>query len=99
MAPPIKPGKVRHLHIDPYVRVMPDNNSASVDGDARLDRALAWYDAQPSGTRTRLCWELIVAAVNGELGIAPAVSMDDGDAEENKSALSALLENMVLNEE
>ena len=99
MAPPIKPGKVRHLHIDPYVRVKPDNKSASVDGDARLDRALAWYDAQPSGTRTRLCWELIIAAVNGELGIAPAVSMDDEDTEQNKSALSALLENMVLNEE
>jgi len=99
MAPPIKPGKVRHLHIDPYVRVKPDNNSASVDGNARLDRALAWYDAQPSGERTRLCWELIIAAVNGELGIAPAVSMEDGDAEESKSALNELLKNMVLDEE
>lgn len=91
MAPPVKPGKVRHLHIDPYVRVKPENNSASMGGDARLDRALAWYDAQPSGTRTRLCWELIIAAVNGELGIAPAVSMEDGESEENKSALNELL--------
>ena len=99
MAPPVKPGKVRHLHIDPYVRVNEDDNSASVDGDARLNRALAWYDAQPSGERTRLCWELIIAAVNGELGIAPAVSMEDGDAEENKSALNELLKNMVLDEE
>ncbi len=99
MAPPIKPGVVRHLHIDPYVRVKPENKSASVDGNARLDRALAWYDALPSGERTRLCWELIIAAANGELGIAPAVSMADEDTEQNKSALSALLENMVLNEE
>jgi len=99
MAPPVKPGKVRHLHIDPYVRVKPENKSASVDGDARLDRALAWYDAQPSGTRTRLCWELIIAAVNGELGIAPAVSMGDEDAEQNDSALKTLLANMELNEE
>lgn len=99
MARPKKPGVARHLHIDPYVWVKRENNSASVDGNARLDKALAWYDAQPSGDRTRLCWDLIIAAVNGELGIAPAVMMNDGEAAENKSALDELLKNMVMDEE
>ena len=99
MARPRKAGVARHLHIDPYVWVKTDNHAVSVDGNARLDKALAWYDAQPSGERTQLCWDLIIAAVNGELGVAPAVVMGDDDAAENKSALAELLKNMELDEE
>lgn len=99
MARPKKPGVPRHLHIDPYVWVKAENTSVSVDGNIRLDRALAWYESQPNGERTRLCWELIIAAVNGELGIAPAVTMGDEDAAQNKSALDELLRNMVMEEE
>ncbi len=99
MAPPVKPGVARHFHFDPYVRVKKDDMSASIDEDARIDKTLKWIDSQPSGLRTKLIWELIVAAVNGELGIAPSVSMEDGDAELNESALRSLLANMELNEE
>lgn len=99
MARPKKKGFPLHLHIDPYVWVKEENHAVSVDGNARLDRALAWYNSQPSGDRTRLCWELIIAAVNGELGVAPAVVMGDGDADENKLALNELLKNMALEEE
>jgi len=99
MARPRKAGFPLHLHIDPYVWVKKENHAVSVDGNARLDKALAWYNAQPSGDRTRLCWDLIIAAVNGELGVAPAVVMGDDDATENKSALNELLKNMAMDEE
>jgi len=99
MARPKKPGFPRHLHIDPYVWVKDENKSVSVNEDARLDKALAWYEAQPSGERTKLCWDLIVAAVNGELGVAPTVIMSDDDAAENESALNELLKNMTMDDE
>ena len=99
MAAPKKPGEVRHLHIDPYVRVKPENPSASFVNDKRLDRFLIWWDGLPSRQRTKLALDLLVAATNGELGVAPSVSMDDGESLENKSALDELLKNMALDEE
>ena len=85
-----KKGPRRHLHIDPYVYL---------DKGARVDKALAWYDSQPAGTRTRMCWELIIAAVNGELGVAQVVDMRDEDAEKSQLALESLLANMVMDED
>lgn len=99
MARPKKPGVARHLHIDPYVRVAVDDSRKTIDGNARVDKALAWYDAQPEGERTKLCWNLIVAAVNGELGVAPSVSLVDEDAAQAQRALDDLLANMVLDED
>jgi hypothetical protein len=89
MAAP-KKGPRRHLHIDPYVYL---------DKGARVDKALAWYDNQPAGQRTRMCWELIVAAVNGELGVAQSVDMADADAGHAQAALESLLANMVMDED
>jgi len=99
MAPPKKPGVVRHLHIDPYVRVQPENHSASFAEDKRLDRFLTWWDGLPSRQRTRMALDLLVAACNGELGVAPNVSMDGDANAEDKSALDELLKNMLMDEE
>lgn len=85
-----KKGPRRHLHIDPYVY---PNESG------RVDRALAWYESQAAGQRTKLCWELIVAAVNGELGVASTVMLGDEDAERSQAALESLLANMVMDED
>jgi hypothetical protein len=85
-----KKGPRRHLHIDPYVYP---------NGSARVDKALAWYESQPAGQRTRMCWELIIAAVNGELGVASTVALGDEDAERSQAALESLLANMVMDEE
>jgi hypothetical protein len=84
-----KKGPRRHLHIDPYVYP---------NGSDRVDKALAWYDSQPAGQRTRMCWELIIAAVNGELGVAPIMVLDNEDAERSQAALESLLANMVMDE-
>jgi hypothetical protein len=89
MAAP-KKGPRRHLHIDPYVYL---------DKGLRVDKALAWYDSQPAGQRTRLCWDLIIAAVNGELGVAQTVDLGGADAERSQAALESLLANMVMDED
>jgi len=99
MAPPKKPGVVRHLHIDPYVRVKAENTSASFDGDKRLDHFLGWWDGLPPRQRTKMALELLVAACNGELGIAPSVVMDGDGSSEDQSALAELLNNMAFEEE
>jgi hypothetical protein len=84
-----KKGFRRHLHFDPYV--YPGK-------DARVDKVLAWYDAQPVRHRTRLFWELVTAAVNGELGVAQSVVINDDGAEQAQKALEGLLKNMVMDE-
>jgi hypothetical protein len=99
MAPPKKPGVARHVMISPYVRVKPNDPSATVEGDARVDKALRWYDSIPKGDRQRMCWELIVAAVNGELGVAHTVHLADDDTAQAERALEDLLLNMVLEED
>jgi hypothetical protein len=99
MPRPKKPGAARHLHIDPYVWVKKENNSVTVDDDPRMNKFLAWYDAMPAGQRTKLCLELMVAAANGELGVASTVSLVDDDSARSKKALDDLLKNMVLDED
>lgn len=91
MARPKKNGTRRHLHIDPYLWIE--------ELSPRERKALDWFDAHPSGQRTRLCWELIVAAVNGELGVVPSVSLADEDQAQAERALNDLLKNMVMEEE
>ena len=91
MARPKKHGERRHLHIDPYLWMD--------ELTLRERRALEWYDAHATGQRTRLCWELIVAAVNGELGAVPSTSLADEDAAQEQRALDDLLRNMVLEED
>jgi hypothetical protein len=99
MGAPKKPGVVRHLHIDPYMRVKSENASASFTNDKRLDRFLVWWDGLPSRQRTKMALELLVAACNGELGVAPSVEMEGDTNAEDKSALAEMLKNMALEEE
>ncbi len=102
MARPKKPGIARHLHITPYVRVKARSGegwSQTHDDDLRVNKALAWYDALPSGKRQTLVWELIVAAANGELGIASTVDLSGSEDDEARAALASLLDNMVMDEE
>lgn len=98
MGAPKKPGYARHLHFDPYVHVRDEDHGKSINSDARIDRFLAWCDAIPFKRRTGMVFDLIVAAVNGELGVASAVEMSGVDVE-SKERLNDLLANMVLDEE
>lgn len=67
--------------------------------NAREDKTWAWLDTIPSGQRFDQVWELITAAVNGELGVAQTVSMADEDAEQSQNALDKLLANMLMDED
>ncbi len=99
MARPKKPGVARHLHIDPYVWVKEEDRSKTVDENMRVDKFLAWFDSQPAGQRTAMCLELIVAAVNGELGVASTVAIGTEDDGRAQAALEGLLKNMVMDED
>lgn len=99
---PRLPGVPRHIHIDPYVRVKGktgDEFSLSVNGDPRIDKALRWLQSHPKGKVTAMCWELIVAAINGELGVAAAPAVVDDDVERTQKALKDMLNNMVFEED
>lgn len=99
MARPKKPGVARHIFINPYVRVKESDPLASIDGDARIDKALRWLASHPKGAVTAMCWDLIVSAVNGELGVASTVTLTDEDAAIEKKALDDLLKNMVFDDD
>ncbi len=99
---PRLPGVPRHIHIDPYVRVKGKTGeefALSVNGDPRIDKALRWLDSHPKGRVTAMCWELIVAAVNGELGIASVPAIMDNDTERTQKALQDMLNNMVFEDD
>ena len=80
----------RHIHIDPYV--YPETSP-------RIDKFLEWYDSVPSRRRTKMCFDLLVAATNGELGVALAVSLQDEQEDVAQAALSSLLANMTMEED
>jgi hypothetical protein len=42
---------------------------------------------------------LIIAAVNGELGVSQTLDLGDADAERSQAALESLLANMVMDED
>jgi hypothetical protein len=84
-------GPRRHLHIDPYV--YPGTS-------ARIDKFLEWFDSVPARQRTKICFDLLVAAANGELGVAQAVSlMDEQEDDVAQAAFLSLLANMKIDEE
>ena len=76
--------------MDPYV--YPKTN-------ARIDKFLEWYDSVPARQRTKICFDLLVAAANGELGAAPVVLLNDEQEDVAQAAFSSLLANMTLDED
>jgi hypothetical protein len=64
-----------------------------------MDKFLEWYDSVPARQRTKICFDLLVAAANGELGAAPVVLLNDEQEDVAQAALSSLLANMTLDED
>jgi len=83
-------GYRRHIFINPYV--YPGTSP-------RIDKFLEWYDSVPARQRSKMCFELLVAATNGELGVAQAVSLKDEQEDVAQAALSSLLANMTMDED
>ena len=57
----------------------------------REDVTFAWLDSLPSGTRFGMAWELLTAALNGELGSKVQKAVASGNTEEAMAALQDLI--------
>lgn len=89
----------RKKDLHPSERVRIDGNRKRGGISEREQKTWAWLDGLPPGERFDRVWELITAAVNGELGVALHVEGRDEDAEQSQAALEQLLANMVMDEE
>lgn len=54
--------------------------------DPRQDKTFAWLDAIPNGKRFDFTWELLTAALNGELGSAMQQAVEENDLEKARDA-------------
>ena len=85
----------------PSERVRIDGNRKRGGISAREQKTWEWIDAIPNGKRFDMVWDLITAAVNGELGVArqDMSMMADEDDQRAEAALEALLNNMAMDED
>ena len=85
----------------PSVRVRIDGNRKRKGISPREEKTWEWIDAIPDGKRFDMVWDLITAAVNGELGVVrqDISTMTDEDDHKAEAALEALLNNMAIDEE
>ena len=57
----------------------------------RDDMTFAWLDSLPAGSRFGMAWELLTAALNGELGDKVQKAVASGNTEEAMDALKDLI--------
>lgn len=91
----------RQKDLFPSERVRIDGNRKRGGISSREQKTWEWIDAIPDGKRFDMVWDLITAAVNGELGVVRQTAPDITDEEDVKAeaALEALLNNMAIDEE
>lgn len=67
----------------------------------RDDKTFAWLDgiAERGGDRFGSVWELLTAALNGELGPAIQEAVEEGDAEKAREAAKQIFSAFVVDEE
>jgi len=66
--------------------------------DARQDKTFAWLDAIPDGKRFDFVWDLLTAALNGELGSVMQQAVEDGDVEKAREAASQIANAFVIDD-
>ena len=64
----------------------------------RQDKTFAWLDAIPSGKRFDFVWDLLTAALNGELGTVMQQAVEDGDVEKAREAASQIISAFVVDD-
>jgi hypothetical protein len=67
--------------------------------DARQDKTFAWLDQIPEGKRFDFVWDLITAALNGELGPAMQVAVEESDVEKARAAASQIVGAFVVDDD
>jgi hypothetical protein len=66
--------------------------------DERQDKTFAWLDGIPAGKRFNFVWDLITAALNGELGPLMQQAVEQGDIEQAKEAASQIASAFVIDD-
>ena len=67
--------------------------------DARFDKTFAWLDAIPEDKRFPFVWDLLTAALNGELGPAMQVAVEESDVEKARTAAQEIVSVFVVEDE
>ena len=67
--------------------------------DARQDRTFAWLDAAPDGSRFGFVWDLLTAALNGELGPVMQEAVEEGDVEKAREAAQQIVGAFVVDDD
>lgn len=66
--------------------------------DARQDKTFAWLDAIPAGKRFDFVWDLLTAALNGELGPVMQQVVEESDIEKAREAASQIVGAFVVDD-
>jgi hypothetical protein len=61
----------------------------------RYDKTFAYLDGLPPNRRFEMVWELLTAAINGELGPAMQEAVEQTDIDKAKEAAKKIYQNMV----
>ena len=67
--------------------------------DARQDKTFAWLDAIPAGKRFDFVWDLLTAALNGELGSVMQQAVEESDLEKAREAATQISNAFVVEDD
>jgi hypothetical protein len=65
----------------------------------RYDKTFSYIDGLPPKRRFEMVWELLTAAINGELGPAMQEAVEQSDVDKAKEAARKIRQNMVDEDE
>lgn len=65
----------------------------------RYDKTFAWIDAIPNGKRFEFVWDLVTAALNGELGPVMQQAVEDSDMEKAREAAAQIAGAFVVDDD
>jgi hypothetical protein len=66
---------------------------------AREDKTFAWLDQIPPGQRFGFVWELLTAALNGELGPIMQTAVEESDIDRARMAANEMATAFVVDDE
>jgi len=66
---------------------------------SRDDKTFAWLDSIPPGKRFEFAWELMTAALNGELGPVMQQAVEESDLDKARTAAKQIFSAFVSNDE
>jgi hypothetical protein len=82
----------RPKNIEPSVRIRFEGYQRKPIDDPRVQKAVDWYlENRENRKAFPIMWELIIAALNGELGESVKVAVEQGNTDDAINALQDLM--------